>query len=202
MAHDPVLPRVCQWYAAFYLASMGRTGEAVEQIEQGLKEDPLNIVFRSNLATFLIDVGRLAEAQAEAHKILELDENNAWASYILALTYARQEKWTEALHFAEKRASLIPQSIGILAGLLKRMGEVDRAEELIQKLMPGEAYGAPLGLCFFYLVCGEIDKAADWIEKAIEQRHPLAAYLSIWFLRSTSRWPALAKLMNLPEEAR
>jgi hypothetical protein len=82
------------------------------------------------------------------------------------------------------------------------MGEVKRAEELIQRLMSGETFGAPLGLSVFYLVCGEIDRAADWLEKLIEQRHPDATVVASMFFRSTSRWPALARLMNLPEEAR
>ena len=97
---------------------------------------------------------------------------------------------------------MIPDAIGTLAGVLRRMGEVSRAEELIQKLMPADAYGAPMGLAVFYLVCGEIDRAADWLEKAIEQRDVnVIWFASAWF-RSTSRWPALARLMNLPEEAR
>jgi TPR repeat protein len=121
----------------------------------------------------------------------------------LALAYVRQENWTEALHFAEKASVLlIPSTIGTLAGILRRMGEANRAEELIQKLMPGETYGAPIGLFFFHFICGDIDKAADWLEKAIEQRHPAAAIYASMYFRSTSRWPALAKLLNLPEEAR
>ena len=43
LAHDPVPPRVRQWYATFYLVPMGRMQESVDQLEQGLKEDPLNI---------------------------------------------------------------------------------------------------------------------------------------------------------------
>jgi tetratricopeptide (TPR) repeat protein len=180
---------------------MGRTEEAVEQLEQGLKGDPLNVMARVTLAISLVSLGRLAEAQVEAHKVLEFEENHMWASWILANTYARQEKWTEALHFAEKESSsLIPQHIGTLAGVLRRMGEMKRAEELLQKLMSGETFGAPLGLCHFYFVCGEMDKAADWLEKAIEQRHPLAGAFASMYFRSSSRWPTLARLMNLPEE--
>jgi len=203
LAHNPVPPRVRQWYGFFYLLPMGRTREAVEQVEQEVKGDPLYVLAHLALAVSLICTGRLAEAQAELHKVLEFEENHVLASYILAMTYARQEKWTEALHFAEKASSsLMPQAIGILAGVLKRMGESNRAEELIQKLMPGEAYGAPLGLCSFYSLCGDIDRAADWFEKAVEQRHPNAAHYASINFRSTSRWPALARLMNLPEEAR
>jgi serine/threonine-protein kinase len=202
LAHDPVPPRVHQWYGHFYLLPVGRAEEAVVQAEQGLKGDPLNVIARLHLAVSLVGVGRLAEAQAEAHKALEFEENHTTASVLLAITYARQEDWTEALHFAERGSPLIPHHIGVLAGVLRRIGEVRRAEELLQKLMPGETYGAPFGLFFFHFLCGEMDKAVDWLEKAIEQRHPLAATHASTWLRSTSRWPELARLMNLPEEAR
>jgi Tfp pilus assembly protein PilF len=201
MAHNPIPPRVRQWYGFFYLLPMGRTREAVEQVEQEVKGDPLYVLAHLALAVSLVCTGRLAEAQVELHKVLEFEENYVWAAYMVALTYARQEKWTEALHFAEKASSsLMPQAIGVLAGVLKRVGEANRAEELIQRLMPGETYGAPLGFCLFYLLCGEIDRAADWLEKAIEQRHPNTAHYASMNFRSSSRWPALARLMNLPEE--
>jgi hypothetical protein len=50
------------------------------------------------------------------------------------------------------------------------------------------------------LICSEPDKAADWAEKAIEQRDPriagtLRLFPRIW--RSSPRWPALARQMNL-----
>jgi tetratricopeptide (TPR) repeat protein len=202
LAHDPVPPRVRTWYGFFYLLSIGRTEEAVEQMEQGLKGDPLSVRARCVLAWSLFGAGRLAEAQAESLKCLEFEENDVLSSFTLAITYARQEKWTEALHFAEKATPMIPQAIGALAGILKRMGEVKRAEELLQKLMPCETYGAPIGLFYFCFVCGDIDRAADWLEKAIQQRQPNAALFASIYFRSSSRWPELASLMNLPEEAR
>ena len=84
LAHDPVPPRVRQWYGYFYLLPMGQLEEAVEQQEQGLKEDPLNFVACITLAESLVSVGRLAEA--EAHKVLEFEENQPWALWNLALT--------------------------------------------------------------------------------------------------------------------
>ena len=54
--------------------------------------------------------------------------------------------------------------------------DIGRSEELLQKLLPGEAYAAPLGLAHYYLYCGELDKAMDWSEKAIEQRHPAVLF--------------------------
>jgi hypothetical protein len=51
-------------------------------------------------------------------------------------------------------------------------------------------------------VMGETEHAADWLDKMIDQRDNAAAVLPrIPFgapLRSTPRWPSLAKRMNLP----
>jgi len=74
---------------------------------------------------------------------------------------------------------------------------------VLENLGDGTAPGAPLGFIHYHLICSEIEQAAGWAEKAIEQRessiiyfllHPLARPL-----RRSSRWPALAKMTNLPQ---
>jgi hypothetical protein len=84
-----------------------------------------------------------------------------------------------------------------------RLGEQDRGREVIQRLGSGEAYGASRGLAIYHICCGEIDLAADWFEKVIEDRYPNAtAFLQGAIgepLRASPRWPKLAALMNLPE---
>ena len=93
--------------------------------------------------------------------------------------------------------------VGLYGGLLVRLGEPDRGREIIQKLGAGEAYGASKGLALFHTCCGEIDLAADWFEKAIEERESMVgAVLQSAIaepLRASPRWPKLAALMNLPE---
>ena len=91
------------------------------------------------------------------------------------------------------------------AGVLMQSGDRDGAQELVEKLRAesGQVYGAPMALAVFHALCGEADAAADWFEKAIEQRDPaVVGYLRtplMRILRSSPRWPALAKQMNLPE---
>jgi hypothetical protein len=67
----------------------------------------------------------------------------------------------------------------------------------------GEAYGAPKGLAIFHICCGEIDLAADWAAKAIEERDSMVAlFLRSLMgkpLRASPHWPKLAAMMNLPE---
>jgi hypothetical protein len=56
---------------------------------------------------------------------------------------------------------------------------------------------------YFHAMCGEPDQAADWAEKAIEQRHPMVPALLRTYsgkvLRSSPRWPSLLRILNLPE---
>jgi len=74
---------------------------------------------------------------------------------------------------------------------------------VLKNLGNGTQYGAPFGFSFYHLVCSDIESAADWAEKAIEQREPAVRLLLqlplAKDLRQSSRWPALAKTMNLPE---
>ena len=87
---------------------------------------------------------------------------------------------------------------GLLAGLLKQDGQQERANERLT-LLRGTT---ELGMMIYHVVTSEIDAAIDWYELAIEQRQPSAA---VWAsaglftpLRSSPRWPKLARVMNLP----
>ena len=62
------------------------------------------------------------------------------------------------------------------------------------------APGAALGWAAYHLVRLEFDQAAEWTAKAIEQRDPRVMIL-LPYMRTSSRWPALAKMLNLPEVA-
>ncbi len=160
------------------------------------------------MATCLGAAGRYSEAEAHLRQTLELDPNFFWAHYYFAELYAGRGMFSEALPFAERACSLASWyslSAGMYAGLLVRVGQPGRGKELIQGLGSGKAYGTAIGLALFHICCGEIDLAADWIEKAIEERYPMVAH---WLqsaigepLRASPRWPKLAALMNLPASA-
>ena len=93
----------------------------------------------------------------------------------------------------------IPQSAGAFAALLARNGERDRATSVLQPLMnASDAYGGPRGLFTYYALTGDLDRAGDWLEKAIHQRDPAAPSLAQHHIGSGASWPALAKMMNLP----
>jgi tetratricopeptide (TPR) repeat protein len=141
-------------------------------------------------------------AVAHANKALESDATNYVPHFTLGETYA-MERWTDAIGALERAHRIIPQdslATGMLAGALDRIGEKTRAEGLIREM--GDRPRPLFGRVLYHLLCSQTDAAADWYERAIEQRDPFALVfangpLSSAF-RHTPHWPKLARMMNLP----
>ena len=151
--------------------------------------------------------GRFAEAEAHLRQTLKLHPNNPPARYYLATVYTVRDMYREALSLVKEipPSFTVPASFfGFLAGLLVQVGEKDQAEELLRPFASGEAPNAAPVMITFYNITGDVDQAAVWAEKGIEQRLPgivagLTAGVIAKPLRESSYWPRLAKLMNLPE---
>jgi serine/threonine protein kinase len=201
----PVSPMV-HWLAGHHLFSIGHFQPAIKEIERALEADPLNISYRRSLAFCMLGAGREADAAEQGRRNVEFDENEYWSYFLLSLIHAQRGDLQEAVRFARKAYSLAPwflPVVAILAGVLMRAGDAREAATVLHKLGDGQAYGAPLAFVIYHLLCSQIDLAAEWTEKAIEQRDAaLTSYLQLpqlKELRRSSRWPALAKMMNLAD---
>lgn len=207
MAATQAPPEMTMTYATFFLTPSGRLQEAVTLMEQAAAMDPLNLVVRGHLAMCLMTAEIYDHALEEALQCLEIDEN-IWIPYFpLIAAYAATGMVAEGLAAAEKAYQIAgwnPRITGMLAGVLARAGDRARAETLIAQMSSSRGgLVAPTGMVLYHLICGEIDAAADWFEKAIERRDPL---LVPWIrlplaqpLRESPRWPKIAKMMNLPD---
>jgi eukaryotic-like serine/threonine-protein kinase len=199
--HETVSPLVRNLYS-YYLVGAGRPGEAVQQMERSLKDDPVNTHSCFELALCRCIAGQYEEAVAGFLQAQELDGNFAGAYGWLAHCHVSRGMFAEALPCVEKWHQLLPghvDCIGWLAGLLERLGQGKRAQELLRRL-PEEA---AVGRFSYHLLIGNIAEAADWAEKAIEERNPGIVYYVLSPmakpLRDSPHWPTLAKMMNLPE---
>lgn len=191
----------CGW--AYCLAS-GHRDEAVEQLRLAVQGDPLHFTHRALLALCLGAAGHFAEAEELLQQSRDLDPNFFLTHYHLAGIYTARQMFAEALPCAEKAFSLAPwypAIMGMYAGLLVRVGQPDRGQDVVKALGSSEAYGAARGMAIFHTCCGQIDLAADSFEKAIEERDPHAPMILQSAigepLRLSQRWPKLAALMNL-----
>jgi serine/threonine-protein kinase len=197
-------PHVHSYYAHYCLLPTGRAQEAVHHYTLGLLADPLNLAARSERAICLRAASRRAEGDDELRQVLDLDGTFWFPYFALGVNMALEGRFDEAWTLAERACGLAPwftPNVGFRAALLKRAGQAERAEELIQPLLRQDEYVDPIGLAMFHLVCEDLEATADCVERAIEQRQPavlffLSAHATA--LRSTARWPALARMMNLP----
>jgi serine/threonine-protein kinase len=204
MSCDPVPSQVRRHYALYYLLPLGRTAEAVEECARSMREDPLDLLGRVRFAQCIEASGRTADAITELKRVLELDEN-LWFTYlILGLYELREGQLSTALPHAEKAFALAPWSPsvrGLLAAASATAGDSRRAEELLQPLRSNPVFGATVGLVTYHLYRSELDACADWVEKAIAERHPAIFFVLRAHARellTSPRWPGLARLLNLP----
>jgi TolB-like protein/Tfp pilus assembly protein PilF len=207
MAATQAPPELNLTYAAHFLLPAGRLQEAVTLLEKTIALDPLHVPVRAVFAMCLMSAEMRDRAVEEARKALEIDEHN-WVPYFtLVLGYLEMGFMAEALASAEKAyqmAAWHPRVIGLLAGVLARTGERDRAEALIGQLSKSQGgHVTPSGMVLYHLLCSEVEAAANWFEKAVEQRDPiLIPWLRLPLLRAlrmSPRWPKIAGMMNLPD---
>jgi hypothetical protein len=145
--------------------------------------------------------GAYDRALAEAQKVMELDATNWMPHFAIGLSYALRGEFAAAHPAAERSVTAAPwsaQALGLLAGILAQLGEKERADELVARLRNM----ARVGLLLYHLLCSGTETTADCLAQMIEDRDPLAPPWSrLKPIRSSPRWPALAKMMNLPPEA-
>jgi len=206
LSHPPVPVDIRIDYSLWYLAALGRMKEAQEQMERALVDDPLNVLARAHLGGYLFMSGRWSESEAVENQAVELAPGFFIPYFHLACHQVLKGRLAEARSNAERCAALAPWNPGVagaLAGILSLVGDEAGARKLMSGLGDGSAFGSPWGFVAYHGVRSESDRAADWFEKMIQQRDVRAPYIVASALgdrlTSSPRWPALRRMMNLPE---
>jgi eukaryotic-like serine/threonine-protein kinase len=203
MTHEPVPHHVHRYYAHYCLLPLGRFDEALHHQAVGLRDDPMNLVARAERAACLLAAGREREGNEELQRLVELDRTFWFPYFLLGRSSALHGPLDQAVSLAEQAYALAPwfkPNVGFLAAMLKRTGETARAEALTRELWPEQGYSDPIGPALYHLLTGDLEAAAKWTRKAIEERQPAVMFfLSVHgnALRSDARWRELAKMMKL-----
>jgi serine/threonine protein kinase/tetratricopeptide (TPR) repeat protein len=193
-------------YAAFQFFR-GNVDDAIAITERTIAEDPLEVWPRMNLHAFLQAAGRDREAYDEAMKALDFDGNQVVARVSVAHFHAYWGQLDLAVAAARRAVEVgpwYPDAIATLAATLRRNGEEQEAEMLYRSLGVGARYGDARAQAVYHLISGEVDTAADWVEKAIEERdHSMQYYLRFVIgrrLRVSPRWSKIAQMSNFPAD--
>ena len=184
--------------------SVGRLEQAVECLKMAVQTDPLHQTCRAVLARCLTAAGAYDEAEAVLMQSLALERDFFWTHCYLGELEVARGRIPEARSFAETAVALAPwyaQGVGLLAGILNRLDQPEQASSTLQKLGREQAYGVPLGHAVYHTISGQLDQAAQWFARAINQRdsHVLACLQGGIGqpIRNSDHWSGLLQLARL-----
>jgi len=203
---SPSSPIVHHNYGRHCLRPLGRLEEELEQARWVVELDPLSARYIACLG-YLYDIaGQYDLAIAQQRRAMELDPVVFTPHFVLALAYEHAGRFEEAVAPAERACELSgrnPRMLGTLAWVYGQAGRVAEGRALLNDLITQshKSWVPPYAMMIAYRGLGELDRALEWMEKAVEQRdlmivcgircEPMIA------LHGNPRHEALLKKMNL-----
>ena len=106
--HGPVPPEVSHFYGYFYLLPLGHIREATAELQRALKQDPLNLYFRTQLGICYSTAGKKEEASRQFRQTLELDENFWFALLGYSMWHALEGSVEQLLAWPSGRSGIAP----------------------------------------------------------------------------------------------
>jgi eukaryotic-like serine/threonine-protein kinase len=160
------------WYAR-HLAEIGRSGEALREIEAAQKLDPLSPVIRATKAKILFVARRYDQAVEECRAALDLEPNFASAFSLLGQAYAHLGRFSAAIEASNKYVELsggtgwAKLELAYAHSLAANKAESDR---IVRQATTGRTDFSPYDMATIRSAQHDSATALQWLEKAIQQR--------------------------------
>jgi adenylate cyclase len=160
------------WYAR-HLAELGRSGEAMREIDAAEKLDALSPVIRTEKAKILYMAHRYNEAIDQCHRALELESNFARSFSILAQASVHHQQYPQGIEAAKKYVELSGGTGWAkleLAYAYAVAGNKAASDQIVNEVTTQPGPFSPYDMATICAVWRDPDGAFHWLEKAIEQR--------------------------------
>lgn len=160
------------WFAR-HLAEIGRSDEALAEIEAAEKLDPLSPFIRTSKGKILCAAQRYGEAIDQSRRALDLEGDYAGAYSILAQAYVQNREYSEGIEAATK---YVEHSNGSgwakleLAYAHAVAGNKDESDRIKNEVTSQSGPFSPYDMATIFAASRDTDSALQWLEKAIEQR--------------------------------
>ncbi|HEX5734155.1 MAG TPA: protein kinase [Blastocatellia bacterium] len=191
---------------AFFLMSMGKADEAIEEIRRAQELDPLSVIISGAMGMPFYYTRQYDRAIKEISKALELDPNFLLARETLAACYEMTGRHDEAVEEYLKSIVLWGSTPGIIDALREayRQGGMrgfwqKRLDMALERSR--ETYIPPYFIAELYASLDEKDKTLEWLERAYEERAGFLVHLksepAFDNLRDDPRFDDLLKRIGL-----
>ncbi|HBE43333.1 MAG TPA: hypothetical protein DDW27_19455 [Bacteroidales bacterium] len=188
-------------YYSHFLNIMGRSEEAMIEIEIALKLDPYNPLIISLYSIDLWLVRRFDEATKAAREAIRM-EPFSLAQTVLTHTFHITGRFEEAWESIKKEFIMAGQGQAFEHDFNKLgyTGALIKATEALE-ILSETTFVDPAMVAIVYIMAGNNEKALECIEKAYEIRTQVMPYLRIPAfdpIRDDPRFQEIARKMNLP----
>ena len=170
----PNNPAAHQFYS-MGLASLGRTAEALAEIELARELEPTSVIIRANIGFTLYRARRYQEAIHELRNCVALAPESAYARYRLGLALQEAGQLSEALEQFETILHFSGAEVQALAGkahVLAVCGRAAEARDCLNRLLAlaRDRYVSAYFAAEIHAGLGETEEAIRWLERAMEER--------------------------------
>jgi TolB-like protein/Tfp pilus assembly protein PilF len=205
VALDPRSGDVLRWYEHYYLGPMKRLDDSVAAYLRAVETDPLSPSLQAQLGYSYCLKRDWNRAIEQCRTALDLDPQ-CWAYMLLGSCYFHVGQHDDAIRAMETLPQIMGRSSFALANLGWVYGSAGRAAEarrLLEELEEGaqKGYVPSWSFAVIYQGLGEMDKAFDWFERAVDEHESLMLQFNVHPnydpLRTDPRYPALLRKMNL-----
>jgi tetratricopeptide (TPR) repeat protein len=188
---------------SFLKCAQGELEEAVQEIEEAQRLDPLSPPICFVAVAWYLAADRIEDAINAGQRSVQLDPNYVYFDPPLANAYSAKGDFNEAVALYEKaQASTHSPSVG-LAITYAKMGRREDARRILVQLIEKsrQQYVAADSIAVVYVALGENGEAFRWLERAFEEHS--GGFYSFMFrpefrpLRSDPRFSDLLRRIGL-----
>jgi serine/threonine protein kinase/tetratricopeptide (TPR) repeat protein len=173
------------------LTNIGRHDEAIAEIDEARRLDPLAPLIVALSADFRLEARRVDEAEPFIRKALDLDPH-FWVAHVSAARVAMHRgRYDDALAAAESARHLSgehSEPLALMGFCYGRMGNTDGAVKALVELESRRAAGyvPATHIALIHLGLGDVEQSVRWLERAFEGR-------DVWLTEAAvePRWDAL-----------
>jgi DNA-binding winged helix-turn-helix (wHTH) protein/TolB-like protein/Flp pilus assembly protein TadD len=184
----------------------GRTNEALDASERGLRLDPMSLWVRFDHVWLLTVGGRYDEATDQARRNLEWEPTFGLQRALLGVVHGEKRNFEEAIRELEAavKAQRIPTSVAFLAHVYALAGRRREAEQVLAELVTaaGNQYICPYEVASAYASLGRMDDAFAWMNRGVAVRADCMVWLRVepWLvtLRRDARYAGLERQVGFP----
>jgi serine/threonine-protein kinase len=172
------------WYAAG-LSSVSRFDEAIQHATQAVKVDPVSPIIQSGVSWMHHLARRFDLEVSAARRALDLDNNFMIARLRLSSGLLHLGRYDEALVEVEKARGLTTGSPELIAAVGYAQGRAGQRRQALAALTElekiaaaGQRYVSPFSIGLVQIGLGHRDEAFRWLQRAVDERHPVAVFLA------------------------